>query len=49
MAGQSDEELFDLIGAIGAGTNAARDESLSDDERSLAQDLTNDLADRLGD
>ncbi|MGW7577461.1 hypothetical protein [Streptomyces sp. NPDC054765] len=49
MSETSDEELFDLIGAIGAGANAARDESLSADERSLARDLTNGLTDRLSD
>lgn len=48
MPDRNDIELCDVIGALGAGANAARDENLSADDRSLATDLTNDLADRLG-
>ncbi|MGW1828891.1 hypothetical protein ACWCO0_09385 [Streptomyces tubercidicus] len=43
------DELCGLIGALGSSVNAARDESLSDDDRAIARDLTDGLADRLRD
>ena len=42
-----DDTLFDLIGAVGAGINASRDEGLPLDVRELAADLADNTADRL--
>ncbi|MGW0486917.1 hypothetical protein [Streptomyces olivaceus] len=42
-----DGTLFDLIGAVGAGINASKDEGLPLDVRELAADLANNTADKL--
>ncbi|WP_218969573.1 hypothetical protein [Streptomyces sp. JV178] len=39
--------LLDLIGAVGAGINASKDEGLPLDVRELAADLADNTADRL--
>ncbi|MFF9101588.1 hypothetical protein ACF1AU_13540 [Streptomyces rubrogriseus] len=39
--------LLDLIGAVGAGINASKDEDLPLDVRELAADLADKTADRL--
>ncbi|MEV6378804.1 hypothetical protein AB0M31_05225 [Streptomyces sp. NPDC051773] len=42
-----DDTLFDLIGAVGAGINASKDEDLPLDVRELASALAGNTADRL--
>jgi hypothetical protein len=41
-----DDTLFDLIGSVGAGINASKDEDLPLDVRELAAGLTANTADR---
>ncbi|MFD7663031.1 hypothetical protein [Streptomyces sp. NPDC059788] len=41
--------MLDLIGAIGAGINAARDEALSPEDRDLAQGMADSLSAHLRD
>jgi hypothetical protein len=42
-----DNELFDLIGAVGAGINASRDESLPLEVREIAADQADSAAEKL--
>jgi hypothetical protein len=42
-----DDTLFDLIGAVGAGINASKDERLPLDVRELAADLAENTTDKL--
>jgi len=42
-----DNELFDLIGAVGAGINASRDESLPLEVRGVAADQADSAAEKL--
>lgn len=42
-----DNELFDLVGAVGAGINASRDESLPLEVREVATDQADSAAEKL--
>ncbi|MFH8597542.1 hypothetical protein [Streptomyces rimosus] len=44
-----DDDVLDLIGAIGAGINAARDEALSPEDRQVAQGMADNLSANLRD
>lgn len=46
---QDDDELFDLIGAIGAGIGVAKDEELPPAARQVGTDVTEDAAAKLAD
>jgi hypothetical protein len=46
-AQEEDDELFDLIGAVGAGINASKDERLPVEVRQVAADVADNAADRL--
>lgn len=46
---QDDDELFDLIGAIGAGIGVAKDEELPPAARQIGTDVTEDAAAKLAD
>ncbi|WP_158706255.1 MULTISPECIES: hypothetical protein [Streptomyces] len=41
-----DDEVYDLIGAIGAGINAAENEELPPELREMADNLSADLRDQ---
>lgn len=43
----SDEEFFDMVGALGAAASASQDESLNASEQALTRDLADGLADQL--
>ena len=46
---QDDDELFDLIGAIGAGIGVAKDDGLPSAARQVGTDVAEDAAAKLAD
>jgi hypothetical protein len=46
---QDDDELFDLIGAIGTGIGVAKDEGLPPAARQVGTDVAEDAAAKLAD
>ncbi|MCX5236273.1 hypothetical protein OG824_13790 [Streptomyces prunicolor] len=49
MTDQEDDELFDLIGAIGTGVSVAQAEGLPPAARQIGADVADDAAAKLAD